>query len=306
MELVICLGAHGLGADLLADDLICNAKDLEPYGVQSWRQQAVSDTTAEAFAAILNSSDAAKRKGAEARVQLLIEQAPSTGCRALVFSDENVIGTRRDNITEADLYPSAGERIGRISRAMGGQVSKLVLSIEPLEIYWTRLLTQQLRLGKPVATARKLDMLTNSSRSWRDLVQDVSRAVPEAELRVLAHSERTALPRNLLSLALDGRFPEGGTQPDPKPEWDLIQLRTILEAFGQDPRQLPQGKGFWKPFSVAQSNTLQERYNDDLFWLTAGADGMATFIKEDRLEALTSEVTRGQDNDQKNGLGQAR
>jgi hypothetical protein len=305
MELVICLGAHGMGADLLADDLIYNAKELEAHGVRSWLQQGVSDTTAEVFSVILNSADAAKRKGAEARLKLLIEQAPSLGCRALVFSDENAIGTRRDNITEADLYPSAGERIGRLSRAMGEQISKLVLSIEPLEAYWTRLLTEQLRLARPVATARKLDMLAQSSRSWRDLVRDLNRAVPEAELRVIEHTERSALPRNLLSLALDRQFPEQAARQTPQPMPDLMQLRTILEAFGQDPTQLPQGDGPWEPFSETQSAALKERYNDDIFWLTAGADGMATFIKEDHLEAQTSGVTRGQENDQKNRLDQA-
>ena len=62
---------------------------------------------------------------------------------------------------------------------------------------------------------------------------------------------------------------------------DLPALRRVLDARGEDPARLPDGGGRWMPFSQAQSRALRETYADDLFWLRAGADGLATLTEED-------------------------
>ncbi len=40
------------------------------------------------------------------------------------------------------------------------------------------------------------------------------------------------------------------------------------------------GEGRWHPFDSAQTAALREAYADDLLWLRAGADGLATLIEE--------------------------
>jgi hypothetical protein len=52
-----------------------------------------------------------------------------------------------------------------------------------------------------------------------------------------------------------------------------------LEKRGEDPRPLI-GSGRWLPFNRPQVVTMREAYLDDLFWLHAGADGLASIIEE--------------------------
>jgi len=48
-----------------------------------------------------------------------------------------------------------------------------------------------------------------------------------------------------------------------------------------EPAELPSdGLGHWQPFTKDQTAALRETYADDLFWLTAGADGLATPDRE--------------------------
>ena len=56
----------------------------------------------------------------------------------------------------------------------------------------------------------------------------------------------------------------------------------------------------WSPFLHAEVAALRETYADDMFWLTAGASGLATLTEDlDRTEAEwpTGPLTKGQGND---------
>ena len=68
----------------------------------------------------------------------------------------------------------------------------------------------------------------------------------------------------------------------------LPQLRQVLRDRGLSPERLPNGEGRWTPFASEQSAALQEIYQDNLFWLGDGADGLANLIEE------TGSATAGQ------------
>ena len=83
-------------------------------------------------------------------------------------------------------------------------------------------------------------------------------------------------------------------------------LRGTLAEQGSDPTALPDTFGRWQPFTPEQSARLRENYADDLHWLTAGADGLATLTEDPtRQRAGTSlpagHMTRGHNYD--NGQG---
>ena len=44
---------------------------------------------------------------------------------------------------------------------------------------------------------------------------------------------------------------------------------------------MPEGDGRWDPFNDLQRATLREIWADDLFWLRAGADGLAQWLEEE-------------------------
>lgn len=100
---------------------------------------------------------------------------------------------------------------------------------------------------------------------------------------------------------------EGGPQGHAR-EWlnrapDLPELRAILRDGGAEVDALPEGDGYWQPFSGAERAALREACADDLFWLRAGADGLATLIEEPRQDQAvqTPRVraqTRGREHDQ--------
>ena len=61
---------------------------------------------------------------------------------------------------------------------------------------------------------------------------------------------------------------------------------------GASPAALPQQDGRWRPFSPPQMAAMAEAYADDLFWLRAGADGLATLTEETDL-ARVGHTSRG-------------
>jgi hypothetical protein len=74
-----------------------------------------------------------------------------------------------------------------------------------------------------------------------------------------------------------------------------------VAARGGDAGVLPEGAGRWQPFDAYQKQALQEAYADDLFWLSAGADGLARLIEETGPNEAGTQppdgrTTRGQDN----------
>ena len=87
-------------------------------------------------------------------------------------------------------------------------------------------------------------------------------------------------PQNILQQAMDGPAPR-----DLMRRWlnrapDLARLREITAEQGGDVGCFPQGQGRWLPFSTEQSAQMRDAYVQDMHWLRAGADGLATLITD--------------------------
>jgi hypothetical protein len=124
-------------------------------------------------------------------------------------------------------------------------------------------------------------------RSWRDVITDLACALPGAELLVMPHEIYASLPERKLAVMLGrGDVPRGHAR-----EWlnrapDLPELRRAVMRQGGSPATLPPQDGPWRPFSSPQRATMAETYADDLFWLRAGAEGLATLTEETDLERV--------------------
>ncbi len=239
---------------------------------------------------------------ARGRIGLTIRDARARGLRHLLISDENMLGTPRHNLRDSRLYRGCGNRLARFDAAFGGRIARVFLTVRAQDRYWASVAAFCVARGARVPDSADLDRLVTSGRHWRDVIRDVAMALPKAQIIVLPYEAHGGLPEYQLSLMT-------GLATPPKAharEWmnrapGLPQLRQVLRDRGVDPGLLPDGEGRWHPFDRMQTMVLREIYADDLFWLRAGADGLATLIEETRpekmgttpLQALTE---RGQHN----------
>ncbi len=248
------------------------------------------------------------------RVQVQLERHHNIGVRHLVVSDENMIGSVRDNLKRQRLYPGIGERVARYVQAFEGHLTRVVLSIRSLESFWASSLAYGVPKGARVPNASGLDRLVTQPRSWRDVITDLSCALPDDVELLIAPFERLAgRPDDMLEYMVQGQLVAPRRDAD---SWrnkspELTDLHEALRDRGEPCELLPQDSGVWHAFDRMQAATLREIYADDLFWLRAGADGMALLIEETGAEStghnpFAGLINRGQYYDQERGLVRTR
>lgn len=244
---------------------------------------------------------------AAGRVRLAAEAASRRGLGVLLVSDENMLGTPRDCLRARKLYPAAGPRLAQLLRGFG-KVERAVLQIRSPEMWWASLLAQLVARGMALPEPGLIDHLIAQRRGWREVIADVAAALPGTELLVTPFERFASRPDRLLKQTTGVLFtpplPSGGIWAHRGPS--LPELRALLAERGEDASSLPAGEGRWMPFTPAQAADLRERYADDLFWLRAGADGLAR-LTEDPEPATAStnwppaSKERGRDDDGQTG-----
>lgn len=284
MEITLHAGAHRTASTMFQNYLRENRRELMKHGIGVWDPQVTRDGLLRGVVSVPGSisSPSGQLKRAKGRIAMKLDMAQKGGIRHLIVSDENMIGAPRANIRSSRLYGGIGERMARFAEAFDGRVTRVVLSIRSQDSYWSSAAAFSVGRGHRVLQADDLDRLVTTNRHWRDVITDLACAVPGAELVILPYEKFGGLPECKLSLVT------GLKKPPMKyaREWmnrapSLAQLRQALRDRGIDPvGRLPEEDGRWHPFDSAQTMALREAYADDLFWLRAGADGLATLIEE--------------------------
>ena len=283
MDVILHLGAHRCASTSFQAYLRANAARLAVQGIGVWGPLR---TRKGLFTGIIpadrGQTETRQFRQAAGRIALARERAARAGLRHLVVSDENILGAPRRNLRSTQLYAEAGMRLSRHVMAFGGDVARVVLSIRSPELYWASSFAFAVARGHPMPDAGRLAAIAGDARGWREVIEDIARAAPRAEVLVMTHEELGGLPERRL-WHMTG---ERATPPlDHAREWlnrspDLAALRKVLAERGEDPGLLPEGEGRWMPFDRPQQAALRERYSDDLFWLSAGAGGLATLVRE--------------------------
>jgi hypothetical protein len=283
MDVTLHIGAHRTATTTFQHYLRQQLAMLHERDIGVWGPER---TRKSVFPGLFVNSTAPRSRNpalrAQGRARMLTAMAAQGGLQHLLVSDENMLGSCVHNLRRGALYPAAGERMARVAAAFGGRVSRIVLSIRAQDVWWASALAMTVERGHRVPAQARIDAVCSGTRAWRDVITDIACAVPDAELHVMPFEHFANRPAAVLRTALGIDIPHDGTQTAPRliPSLDLAGLRARLLEQGGDATRLPEGDGRWHPFTAAQRAALAENYADDLHWLTAGADGLATLTED--------------------------
>lgn len=309
MDVILHLGAHRCATTTFQHYMRQNAARLSRDGIGFWGPHR---TRTGLFRGILPGPSIATgrdpRRRAVGRVRLNLTRSALSGTRRLLVSEENMLGSMRENLRQAALYPSAGERLVRYGQAFDGQVTDVLLNIRSQDLWWASALGYGLARGFGLPSQVALDWIAGNPRGWRDVITDVACALPGARIWVLPFEIFAGRPEAQLATVTGRPAPREHSRERLNPTPDLTALRGLLPPALA--AQLPKGEGRWTPFTPDQAAALREAYADDLMWLAAGADGLAWLVDDLNKKSAgqtppTPDLTRGKRNDQDRRLAGA-
>jgi hypothetical protein len=292
MDIILHIGAHRCATTTFQRYMRLNGEGLERRNIGFWGPRRTRNGL---FSGLIPRPRLARARNSQqravGRVQLGCARSEALGLKTLVVSDENMLGSVRENLRLGELYCGVGERVARYTHAFGGRITDVVLNIRSLEFFWASSLGFGLTRGMGIPTRQLLDRLSHTQRSWRDVIADVACAAPDVRLWVLPFETFAGQPDMQLSMMTGQEAPRTHAR-------DWLNATPKLPELREFSSQLPAGTGRWQPFDVTQTGVMRETYSDDLMWLAAGADGLATLLTDPNkkpavINPSMTELTRG-------------
>ncbi|WGH78047.1 hypothetical protein [Jannaschia ovalis] len=283
------LGAHRTATSSLQHLLERDAAPLARAGVAVWTPRR---TRAGLLTGVLGdpgrqaaSRDRAAHRAA-GRVAMLRSEMAALGLTRLVLSEENALGGLRENLLMARLYPSAAPRLERLARAVPG-IDRVCLAIRSPAAWWTSAFAFLMTRGFAPPDRATLEAIASARRGWRQVIEDVARVFPGAEVAVWEFEGIGQKPVEAFA-ALTGRPPRPGPVRPLNAALPLGALRARLRAEGcMTP--LPERGGRYAPFPPDLGAALDARHAAEVTWLRDGADGLATYIDGAHEDARTGQ-----------------
>lgn len=281
MDIILHFGAHRTASTSFQAYLAQNETPLARQGLAVWGPK---QTRGGLFAGVWPEPGlmgvASQHKRARGRIALALRKLREAGTEQVIITDENILGTPRQNIRSAALYPAAGERLARLFAAFDGRITLAALSVRSPDSYWASVMAMSVARGHPMPGPKRLMAIAQSPCSWRDVITDAACAMPGTPLQVLPHEAFGATPERRLAAMvtqpLTAPLTHARMRLNAAPR--LPQMCRALQQAGRDTTHLLGGDGPFRPFARSDAAALQETYADDLFWLAAGAEGLATLI----------------------------
>ncbi len=315
MDVILHLGAHRTASTSFQAYMRGNADQLAAHGIGFWGPWRTRNGL---FNGVIPTpgriSDERQYRLASGRIALACAKTAKSGMRQLVVSDENMLGAPRQNLRADCLYPDAAPRVANYLSAFGGGVERIVLSIRSPDYYWASCLAFAVARGHALPDAARLTALSQSRRGWRAVICDIASVAPAVPILVMTHEEFGGMPERRLWLMTGQRILPPMTHArqwlNRSPDLDHLR-RSLRDRAAPTPETtvtLPEGQGRWMPFNKHQQAAMREHYADDLFWLRAGADGLATLAEETGHHIgqagpnpPPNELTRGRQDDKQTG-----
>ena len=282
LDVVLQIGAHRTASTSFQTYLRQNGTALAQLGIGSWGpyrlRKGLLHGVIPNHELGIGADHLARAKG---KIAMHLQRSGQKGLKHLLVSEENMLGKMRHNFAQQSLYPAAGERIARYVAAFDGSVKALHISLRCPSTYWTSALSFCIPRGVRIPRQHRITALARAPRTWRDVITDIAAAAPETAIFVSTFEQHASAPQTLLTYLL------GQTAPRPKaPIWrnqrpslqELMRLPLGINERAELERNIEDNR--WEPFSTTQRAALQESYADDLFWLRAGADGLAHLLED--------------------------
>jgi hypothetical protein len=220
-------------------------------------------------------------KRARGRICVQLDKARMHGVETLLVSEENIAGSVRASLRAERLYPDIGERVSRYVAAFDRRIDRVVVTVRALHLWWRSAALYGVTRGVAYPDAEKCVRIAGGLRGWRDVIVDLACALPEnTEIIVIPFESFDGRPATLLNMATGHHGPV-----DKVEEWlnrapDAQALRSILSDRGEKADITTDADGRVQPFTRQGQSALSELYADDMFWLVAGADGLAKLTED--------------------------
>jgi len=286
LEVILHIGAHRTGTSSLQRTLYKNREKLTKNDFAIWGPKT---TRSGVFTGLLQArpaeSEMLRRNVMRSRaiIAMRLEKLSQKGRKTLLVTEENILGSMRGNLRTRSLYPGLQERLARFHEVFGASCTRIGLAVRPYEDYWASSLAYTLRSGQNWLDRRAIDALVEQPRSWRNVVQDVARSFPNAEVVVWEFARLIGRPHDQFR-ALNGFGPlrlspdvsRRNAAPTRNDLRDILIQRNDIDAL----RSLVVGEGKFMPFSAEQIANLRARYQQDMTWLRSENDKRLKFMGE--------------------------
>ncbi|WP_299412047.1 hypothetical protein [uncultured Sulfitobacter sp.] len=308
MDIILHVGAHRTGSTSFQHYARGNRARLVDDGTALWEPHMLRNGLFDGLFApprMLNGRNLQRR--AMGRLRMHVAQARRAGAERLLVTEENMIGAPRACLRAASLYPAMGERMARLDAAFEGGITRVVMSIRAQDLWWSSVSAYGVGRGHALPNAARIAALASSPRTWRDVITDLACALPNAQIKILPFEQFAGQVDKVMAQATGRPAPHYQAECWLNRSPDVGMLRDRLAENGMSSDDLPdhlaQGEGRWNPFTPAQAASLREDYADDLMWLTAGADGLATLTEDPSRKRAgfslpAGALTKGQSHDQ--------
>ncbi len=280
MKIVLHVGAHQTATTTLQRMMGGSRLALEAAKIGYWGPKR---TRGGLFQGLIGHSGAVHPwhvSRARKRVRLGLATLADRGVDRLLVSEENMLGTMRSVLDDRILFGDAALRVHRFAQAFDGHDLTIALGIRSYAAWWRSVLAFRLTRGGPRPSRPLAAKLVAQPRRWRHVVADLAVAVPHARIVVWDHAGMGRRPDALVRSLLDVDLPFSGAAERLNTGASLDALRAYVDACGYNPEVIPSDAGDFMPFDADQRAVLGDLYCDDIDWLAAGADGLATFLAE--------------------------
>lgn len=284
MDVILHLGAQRSGSSTFQSFLRANRMKLAKRGLTSWLPKRTRGGMFNGLLrhpAMITQADTDRAGLSITNLRREVDRLERAGQNALLISEENLLGTMRNNVRDRRLYPLVTDRLRRIAPAFEGRKLKIGLCVRSYDAFWTSSLTYLLAHGADQPSQVLLDDLSTQSRQWADVVRDIAEAIPQADIIVWPFERSANVPASVLGHVWNGGCDDlGPGQKWVNKSWDIVQLNQMMTLRGDAPLQqgLMSSSKRWLPFSEEQRQAMRAQYRHDIAWLSAGADGLARFV----------------------------
>lgn len=282
LEVVLHIGAHRTGTTSFQRALHQNQHNLIKSGVTVWDPRI---TRAGRFSGLLGPQKPETGKLLKRNLGVLMfemDRLADIGQKTLLVSEENLMGSMRANLRQTRLYPGLEDRMARLAGVYGSVCQKIGLCIRPYEDYWASAMAYAIKAGHRVLDEDGLDRLVTQPRSWRNVVSDVAKAFPNAEVIVWEFDRFIGRPNAQYRLLAGniGRLQPMAERFNASP--DKSVLREVLSLRGDQTgiAEIGLENGRYAPFGAHHLVAFQAQYQEDLDWLRGRPRAEFDFIEQ--------------------------